>query len=221
MKADKIFYDTLRAEVQQGKVKHTLCLFMWSHKNKLMEACKATRQTYEEAVIQDKDDEIQELKEKIEGLQSQVALLKKRNQELTEKNKELEAMVCPDYTYDDLGVTDEDLEEMNRLQDEFEADRAAYYRRGFISLKDIAKWGNEGTASIAEARLVKEMIHDVMPVQTEEERELVKNIGSAYKQSARQFPSVNGDFVLNKTVQHEVNGVQTGGTGINVTKGIE
>lgn len=221
MKADKTFYNTLRAEVQQGEVKHTLSLFMWSHKNKLKEALKATQQTFDEAVIQGKDDDIQELKEKIEGLQSQVTLLEKRNQELTEKNKELEARAYPEYTYEELCITDEEIDEMIRQQEEFEADRAACYRRGYISLKEIAKWGNEGTENIAEARLIKEMIRDIMPVQTEEERELVKNIGSAYKLFTKQIPHVGGDYVLNKTVQHEVNNVQAGGTGFKITRETE
>ncbi len=191
MKADKAFYNTLRAEVQQGEVKHTLCLFMWSHNNKQKETLKATQQTFEKAVIQHRNEEIQELKEKIDGLQSQVTLLEKRNQELTEKNKELEAVAYPDYTYDELGITDEDFEEMNRIQEDYEAYQAAYYRRGYISLKDIAKWGNEGTGSLAEARLIKEMIRDIMPVQTEEEKELIKNIGSTYKRPDRSLPPID------------------------------
>ena len=49
----------------------------------------------------------------------------------------------------------------------------------------------------------------------------ISKIGTS--QPAALMPNiiVNGDFVLNKTVEHEVNGVQAGGTGVNVTKGIE
>lgn len=96
---------------------------------------------------------------------------------------------------------------------------AEQYRRGYISLKDIVKWGNDGTANVSEARLIKEMIRDIMPRMTAEERELVKNIGSVYKQPVppSQF-HVDGDYVLQKEVQNEVQSVASGGTGVNITK---
>ena len=46
----------------------------------------------------------------------------------------------------------------------------------------------------------------------------ISKIGTSQPMGTMPNIIVNGDFVLNKTVQHEVNGVQAGGTGINVTK---
>lgn len=182
MKADTVFYNTLREEVSQGEVKHALCLFAWARKE-LNKSHFPNTQT------------VEELQERIIGLQSQVELLEKRNQELTEKNKELESIAYPDYSNVDL--SDEEYEEWERLNEECENARAEQYRRGYISLKEIVKWGNEGTANIGEARLIKEMIHDIMPVMTEEEKELVKNIGADYKRVQPQLPPIDKVDQLN------------------------
>lgn len=180
MKADKAFYNTLRAEVGQGEVKHALCLF-----------AKYSHEVHEKAQALPNTQTVAELQERIKGLQSQVELLEKRNQELTEKNKELEARAYPDYSAVEYEMTDEDMDEMIRMQEDFEKAQAAQYRRGYISLKEIAKWGNEGTANVGEARLIKEMIRDIMPVMTEEEKELVKNIGADYKKVQPLLPPID------------------------------
>ena len=64
-------------------------------------------------------------------------------------------------------------------------------------MKEIAKWGNEGTANVGEARLIKEMIRDIMPVMTEEEKEIVKNIGADYKKVQPLLPSIDKVNQLN------------------------
>lgn len=186
MKADKAFYNTLRAEVSQGEIKHALCLF-----------AKSSLEVHEKAQALPNTQTVEELQERIKGLQSQVELLEKRNQELTEKNKELEARAYPDYSDVEFEMTDEDIDEMIRMREDFEEAQAAQYRRGYISLKEIAKWGNEGTASVSEARLIKEMIRDVMHVMTDEERELVKNIGSVYKQPISPVLPIDNHGQLN------------------------
>ena len=186
MKADKAFYNTLRAEVSKGEFKHALCLFAWSR-------MKGQEKT--QALPRDNSESIEDLQERIRGLQSQVELLEKRNQELTEKNKELEAIAYPDYQ--DYEISDKELEEWERMNEEFENARAEQYRRGYISLKEIAKWGNEGTANVGEARLIKEMIRDIMPVMTEEEKELVKNIGTDYKKVQPPLPPIDKVGQLN------------------------
>ena len=180
MKADKAFYNTLRAEVSQGEVKHALCLF-----------AKYSHEVNEKGQALPNTQTVEELQERIKGLQSQVELLEKRNQELTEKNKELEARAYPDYSTVEYEMTDEDIDEMIQMQEDFEKAQAAQYRRGYISLKEIAKWGNEGTANVGESRLIKEMIRDIMPVMTEEEKELVKNIGADYKKVQPQLPPID------------------------------
>lgn len=188
MKADKAFYNKLRAEVCQGEVRHALCLFAWSRKEVHKES---------QALSQDNAGMVEELQERIKGLQSQVELLEKRNQELTEKNKELEAQVYPDYSDVKVEITDEDIDEMIRDQEQYQTEQAAYYRRGYISLKEIAKWGNEGTANVSEARLIKEMIRDIMPVMTDEEKDLVKNIGVDYKKVQPPLPPIDKVEQLN------------------------
>ena len=186
MKADKAFYNTLRAEVNQGEVKHVLCLFTRS-RNKVPEKAQGLPNT----------QTVEELQERIKGLQSQVELLEKRIQELTEKNKELEARAYPDYFDVACQITDEDIDEMIRMQEDYENAQAAQYRRGYISLKEIAKWGNVGTANVGEARLIKEMIRDIMPVMDDEEKELVKNIGADYKKSQPALPPIESVNQLN------------------------
>lgn len=186
MKADKAFYNTLRAEVNQGEVKHILCLFKRS-RSKVPEKAQGLPDIRT----------VEELQERIKGLQSQVELLEKRNQELTEKNKELEARAYPDYSDVACQITDEDIDEMIRMQEDYENAQAAQYRRGYISLKEIAKWGNEGTANVGEARLIKEMIRDIMPVMTDEEKNLVKNIGADYKKFQPALPPIDKVNQLN------------------------
>lgn len=184
MKADKAFYNTLRSEVNKGELRHALCLFAWSHE-KVREEAQALPNT----------QTIEELQERIKGLQSQVELLEKRNQELTEKNKELESIAYPDYS--EVDISDSEYEEWERLEEEFENARAEQYRRGYVSLKEIVKWGNEGTANVGEARLIKEMIRDIMPVMTNEEKELVKNIGADYKKAPSPLPPIDKVGQLN------------------------
>ena len=184
MKANKAFYNTLRAEVSQGEVKHALCLFALSRQ----EANEQSQDLLEAQTVE-------ELQERIKGLQSQVELLEKRNQELTEKNKELESIAYPAYS--NVDFSDEEYEEWERLNEEVENARAEQYRRGYVSLKEIVKWGNEGTANVGEARLIKEMIRDIMPVMTEEEKELVKSIGAEYKKSQPLLPPIEKVDQLN------------------------
>lgn len=184
MKADNAFYNTLREEVNQGEVKHVLCLFTWSRQEVNVKS----------QVLPDTQT-VEELQERIKGLQAQVELLEKRIQELTEKNKELESIAYPDYS--DLTITDDEYEEWERLEEEFENSRAEQYRRGYISLKEIVKWANEGTANIGEARLIKEMIRDIMPVLTEDEKVLVKNIGVDYKKVQPPLPPIDKVDQLN------------------------
>lgn len=184
MKADKAFYNTLRAEVSQGEVKNTLCLF-----------ARSSHEVHEKPQAIPNIQTVEELQERIKGLQSQVELLEKRNQELTAKNKELESIAYPDYS--DIVISDEDYEEWERMSEEFENDRAEQYRRGYISLKEIVKWGNEGTANVNEARLIKEMIRDIMPVMTDEEKNLVRNIGADYKKIQPPLPPIDKVGQLN------------------------
>ena len=220
MKANKAFYASLREDVNNRNIRHALCLFTWSHKdkNKEIEIEKAREKDNEKSFILEKLAELQALKEKAEGLQSQVELLEKRNEELTEKNKELEARATPIHPSLDIDpnsfvFSDEDLDDLMGVMEVLSGNNK---KAGFISLKDIARWGNEGTANVSEARLIKEMIRDLMPVMSDEERELVKNIGSEYKKNDKF--TVAGDFVMHKNVENEVSNVESGGTGISINK---
>jgi vacuolar-type H+-ATPase subunit I/STV1 len=214
MKADKQFYDYLRFDVATGGLVDPSPIIDSPSSNLISDNITEADKQFQ---TKQQDEDVLKLEEKIEGLQSQVELLEKRNQELTERNKELEAIAFPDYS--DVVISDEEQEEFNKLSEEMENALTEQYRRGYISLKDIVKWGNDGTANVSEARLIKEMIRDIMPRMTAEERELVKNIGSVYKQPVP--PSqihVDGDYVLQKEVQNEVQSVASGGTGVNITK---
>ena len=112
-----------------------------------------------------------------------------------ELNKELESIAYPDYS--DIEISENELEEWERFAEEYENARAEQYRRGYVSLKEIVKWGNEGTANVSEARLIKEMIRDIMPVMTEEEKILVKNIGADFKKASPQLPPIDKVGQLN------------------------
>lgn len=178
MRADKIFYDTLREEVKQGKLGNLL----------LVQAMATKKEPVDKSNISLKDSNLdihQDLKvllAKINGLESQVDSLEKRNLELTEKNKDLAARMgnmveMPEFVL----PTEEELDEMESMADDEET-WAAYYRRGYISIQEIVKWANEGTTNINEARLIKEMIRDINPSLSEEEKEIVRNIGHSYRE---------------------------------------
>ena len=189
MKADKTFYDTLREEVKQGNLRTSHSYLVWGRKIKSFEEPSATSLAGEgEKQI------IQELKGKIEGLESQIELLEEANRNLTEKNKELEAQIDNFFSIPDEcdfpEPTDEELAEKFRDIAEEEEFEAAYYRRGYVSLQAIIKYGNTGTADINEARLVKDLIHNVMPVLSEEERSLVNNIGYLFREANLATPSI-------------------------------
>ena len=61
MKANKAFYNTLRAEVSQGEVKHALCLFAWSRK-----------EVHEETQPLPNTKTEEELQERIKGLPEKI-----------------------------------------------------------------------------------------------------------------------------------------------------
>lgn len=171
MKANKDFYNTLREEVWKEDLSEPV-----------------------QTVLQIEDDELNRLKDKVKGLQSQIEMLEKRNLELTEKNKELEAEMQPLYFNDNHVLL---VAETNVCDDCFAAmdnEQAAQYRRGYIALSDIIKWANEGTTNIEEARLIKDMIHNVMPIMTEEERSTVNSIGYIFREANVAIPQTKIEF---------------------------
>ena len=97
MKADKEFFDILRKEVeglQPSKQELDPKFQMEAYANKKVgHAIKVTQEIMKETVIRQKDDIISSLQEKIEGLESQLSIMKKANDELVNKNKDLAALV--------------------------------------------------------------------------------------------------------------------------------
>ena len=91
MKADKEFFDILRKEVeglQPSKQELDPKLQMEAYANKKVgHAIKVTQEIMKETVIRQKDNIISSLQEKIEGLESQLSIMKKANDELVNKNK--------------------------------------------------------------------------------------------------------------------------------------
>jgi hypothetical protein len=187
MRADKIFYDTLREEVKQEKLSNSLLIYTKTTKKQHVDK---TNVSLNESKL-DIHLDIKVLQDKIKGLESQVDSLEKRNLELTEKNKDLSARMenmveMPEF----IPPTEEELEEMESMADDEET-WAAYYRRGYISIQEIVKWANEGTTNINEARLIKEMIRDINPSLSEEEKEIVRNIGHSYREPNEVIAQTN------------------------------
>ncbi len=187
MRADKIFYDTLRKEVNQGKLGNLLLVHTVATKKQPVVKTNVSLKESNLAV----DQNMMELQAKIKSLESQIELLEKRNLELTEKNKDLDARMenmveMPEF----VPPTEEELEEMESMADDEET-WAAYYRRGYISIQEIVKWANEGTTNINEARLIKEMIRDINPSLSEEEKEIVRNIGHSYREPNEVIAQTN------------------------------
>lgn len=187
MQADKSFYEKLREEIKQGKLSNCLLL----HPNALQkQPVDKTNVSLNESILA-VDQNIMNLQDKIKGLESQVDSLEKRNLELTEKNKDLDARMenmveMPEF----VPPTEEELEEMESMADDEET-WAAYYRRGYISIQEIVKWANEGTTNINEARLIKEMIRDINPSLSEDEKEIVRNIGHSYREPNEVIAQTN------------------------------
>jgi len=187
MRADKIFYDTLREEVKQEKLSNSLLIYTKTTKKQHVDK---TNVSLNESKL-DIHLDIKVLQDKIKGLESQVDSLEKRNLELTEKNKDLSARMenmveMPEF----IPPTEEELEEMESMADDEET-WAAYYRRGYISIQEIVKWANEGTTNINEARLIKEMIRDINPSLSEDEKEIVRNIGHSYREPNEVIAQTN------------------------------
>ena len=187
MRADKIFYDTLREEVKQEKLSNSLLIYTKTTKKQHVDKANVSLNESKLDIHLD----IKILQDKIKGLESQVDSLEKRNLELTEKNKDLSARMenmveMPEF----IPPTEEELEEMESMADEEET-WAAYYRRGYISIQEIVKWANEGTTNINEARLIKEMIRDINPSLSEEEKEIVRNIGHSYREPNEVIAQTN------------------------------
>ena len=187
MRADKIFYDTLREEVKQEKLSNSLLIYTKTTKKQHVDK---TNVSLNESKL-DIHLDIKVLQDKIKGLESQVDSLEKRNLELTEKNKDLSARMenmveMPEF----IPPTEEELEEMESMADDEET-WEAYYRRGYISIQEIVKWANEGTTNINEARLIKEMIRDINPSLSEEEKEIVRNIGHSYREPNEVIAQTN------------------------------
>lgn len=185
MKADKTFYDTLREEVKQGNLRTSHSYFVWGRKIKSVEPTTTSQASEGEKQI------IQELKGKIEGLESQIELLEEANRKLTEKNRELEAKIESMHVRPDEFFLSKPIEEKYSQAVEEEAARAAFYRLGYVSLQSIINFGNTGTADINEARLVKDLIHNSMPILSEEERILVNNIGYLFREANLATPKIN------------------------------
>ena len=171
MKADKTFYDTLREEVCQGKLSDSHCFLIRSKPIKQVNENTSTLQTHKSAISQ--PDDVIMLKEKIEGLLSQVDLLEKRNLELTEKNKELEARIMRAFEELPQSITSDEIDVI--VDNSHEIEKTEIYT-GYIALKAIVKWVNNMVDN-DKSHLFKSMIYDTMPILTEEERQLVQKIG--------------------------------------------
>ncbi|MBQ3845316.1 MAG: hypothetical protein II817_10120 [Bacteroidales bacterium] len=172
MKANKDFYNTLREEVRQDKILNRV-----------------------QKVFQTEDNVVVELTEKVKGLLLQIEMLEKRNMELMEKNKELEAMAYPDFSdFEDYQITEEQQKEIDEMNEAMENLEAIRHRRGYIALSAIVKWANEGTTKIEEARLIKDLLHNVMPIMTDEERSDVNNIGYLFREANMAIPQTKIEF---------------------------
>ena len=115
-----------------------------------------------------------------------------------------------DFNYE---YTDEHIDEMIRAEEEHYQYEADSYRRGYVSLKAIIEWGNKGTSSIGEARLIKDMIHNIMPNLSEEERLKVNEIGHAFREAnlatpqvyfTNNFQSGSNNLVANRDINNPV-----------------
>ena len=212
MKADQSFYDTLREEVNQDKLRTSYSFLFWGRTIKSVDEPTTTSQ----ASVGDKpssdDESIQKLKEIIEGLQSQVELLEEANLELTKKNKELEAIkkdwaAMTDLDDHDIGAASEAL--VDSKQD---IALAAKYRQGYISIQKIVNWADELNAE-NNAFFIKSMLIDLMPMASVEEMALIRNIGHRPKEPDFNI-KVERDLIMSQNITNNVKNVETGAAGI-------
>lgn len=199
MKADKEFYDTLRAEISGGKNDVSTNLIMISKGRKPIE-----ENDVDESKGLNNSKEILALKEKIGGLQSQIKMLEEQNSDLTRKNKSLEEELSSART----SITAENTSEESTTKAN-EIDTQVY-----VSIEEIAKW------AFAQGEAVggkfKEMIYDFDICLSSELKSSIKEHEKQYKQSS--LPPNVGTVIMQQEIHNQVNGVNEGATGINVNK---
>ena len=198
MKADKEFYDTLRAEVRGMKDGVSTNFIMISKGRKPIEEVGL------DELKVNTSEEILSLKETIEGLQSQVKILKEQNSDLARKNKSLEEELSSVRT----SITAENTSEESTSK-AYESDDSVS-----VSIEEIAKWAFEQNEDYWRAFKVLLVDFDITP--SKELRELMDKYNQIYKQS--NLLPTGGTVILHQDVQNQVNGVSAGATGINVNK---
>lgn len=212
MKANQSFYDTLREEVSQDKLRTSHSFLFWGRTIKSVDEPTTTSQASVGEKPSFDDESIRKLKEIIESLQSQVELLEEANLELTKKNKELEAIkkdwvAMTDLDYHDIGAAPEAL--VDSKQD---IALAAKYRQGYISIQKIVNWADELNSEIY-AFFIKSMLIDLMPTASVEEMALIRNIGHRPKEPDFNI-KVERDLIMSQNITNNVKNVETGAAGI-------
>jgi predicted RNase H-like nuclease (RuvC/YqgF family) len=183
MKADKEFYDTLRAEVRGMKDGVSTNYMMISKGVKPIEEDGIDELTVNQGPNNNK--EMLALKEKIGSLQSQIKMLEEQNSNLTRKNKSLEEELSSAHTSITAGNTSE---ESTAKANEIET-------QVYISIEEIAKWAFEQNEDYG--RAFKAMLIDLNISPSKELRELMDKYNQQYRQPSLQI-NTNKLFLQNK-----------------------
>ncbi len=182
MKADKEFYESLRAEVRGIKDGASTNFMMISKGRKNIEEGVDDLRNNQGL---NNSKEILALKETIGSLQLQVNILEGQNSNLTRKNKSLEE----ELTSVRANITSEDTVEKSASKVN-EIDPQVY-----ISIVEVAKWAFEQNEDYG--RAFKAMLIDFDITPSKELREIMDKYAQQYKQSSLQI-NTNAFFLHNK-----------------------
>lgn len=169
MRADKAFFEALRAEVSSTPAIRSGELFdgcggLDLNKKNLKECFEQSQQSFGQALLQQKDDEIAELKEKIEGLQSQVTIMEKANDELVNRNKKLQSVL--------------DYYENPPLPTDFEEDIGKPFEGPFDTILTIPAITNyaRNACDLADAKAIKMMLRELVRNPSKDDEEAISGI---------------------------------------------
>jgi len=150
MKADKLYYDTLRQEVEAGKITRPRNFFtLASHKDS--------------EFLMEQSESIVVLQNKIKGLQLQVELLEKQNKELSEKNNVLKnhAVEKQGYSIDMNKLDDGDTELLYTFaQDQYNQLKKSF-TRGYVSIAHVLDWTYNACGDLAFINYIRSMFQDL------------------------------------------------------------
>lgn len=194
MKADKEFFDILRKEVeglQPSKQELDPKLQMEAYANKKVgHAIKVTQEIMKETVIRQKDNIISSLQEKIEGLESQLSIMKKANDELVNKNKNLTALV--------------DYYENPPLPPEMEEDEGKPIEMPLDSLLAIPVIANyaKDACDIQDAKAIKMMLRELVRNPSKGDEEAISGILTDFIEPQKKPTSVKIEHKYEEGAQH-------------------